>query len=216
MCQYVARRLCLALALCAATIAYAEPAPGPDPVRLAVKQPVPDGYRTYTMFLICAPGWLRPQFEDRMKDLYEQFNAFGRAIGSEHAAVWFWDKQPTTGSYVEAIDVERSVAYCSRHRLAPSGGPYLLLTDGHPDKEGAKATMVLGLAAKTPAEIAQILESLTDDLVLHGTATKTSDREDFWRDFQRSFERLQAAVGSMAAGVTLGITTPFFKVDVKR
>jgi hypothetical protein len=181
-----------------------------------VSQAIPDGYHTYTLFLICAPGWLRPQFEDRIQDLYEQFNAFGRAIGSEHAAVWFWDKQPKAGSYVDAIDVGRSVKYCKQYGLAPSGGPYLLLTTGHPDKTTtADGTMQLGLASKTPAEIAQILEKLTDDLVLNGTSTKAPDREGFWRDLQRSFERLQTAVGSMASGLTFGITTPFFSVSLK-
>jgi hypothetical protein len=76
--------------------------------------------------------------------------------------------------------------------------------------------MRLGLASKTPAEITEILETLTDDLVLTGTAEKPPEREDFWRDLQRSFERLQSAVGSVATGLTLGITTPFFSVSLKR
>jgi hypothetical protein len=198
--------------------AHAHPARLPDVVRLIVKEPIPDGYASYTLFLICAPGWLRPQFEDRVLDLYQQFEAFGRSIGSDHAAVWFWNAQPKAGAYVDAIDVERSVKYCKQYGLAPSGGPYLLVTNEHPDKEASarNGLMRLGLASKTPAEITEILETLTDDLVLTGTAEKPTEREDFWRDLQRSFERLQSAVGSLATGLTLGITTPFFSVSLKR
>ena len=126
----------------------------------------------------------------------------------------------TSSRKQEAMSTRSTWGGASRIRkqygLAPSGGPYLLLTTGHPDKTTtADGTMQLGLASKTPAEIAQILEKLTDDLVLNGTSSKEPDREGFWHDLQRSFERLQTAVGSVASGLTFGITTPFFSVSLK-
>src|ERR1700688_4091082 len=54
------------------------------------KEPIPLGFKTYSLFLICNPVWLDPAKSAGLTELYQQFQAFGRSIGDDQAAVWFW------------------------------------------------------------------------------------------------------------------------------
>src|SRR6266581_8603865 len=57
------------------------------------KTPIPkDPYKTWSLFLINNPQWVVAESNDKVKRLYDQFQAFGRAIGRYNVAVWFWSQ----------------------------------------------------------------------------------------------------------------------------
>ena len=55
------------------------------------KQPIPrEGFKTWSLFLVTNQDWLVPVNASRLQELYDRSQAFGRTIGADHAAVWFW------------------------------------------------------------------------------------------------------------------------------
>jgi len=179
---------------------------------------IPKGYKSWTLFLVCSPEWLLPQNKDRLTDLYHQFRAFGRNIGAEHAAVWFWIRPPrwATDAVIDNVDVERSVTYCQRFKLPPSGGPYVFGTSTYPDAASETIShFTLALNGRLPAEITKVLSAFADELVIQGVPKTPADTEVFWRSLQASFEALQGKLGAFLARVTFSINTPWFKVEIK-
>ena len=93
-------------------------------------EPIPQNpYRTWSLFLINNPQWLVTESNEKVKSLYDQFEAFGEAIGPNQVAVWFW-----SGKTQRDVDVARSVEFCEKLKLPPSGGPYILVTSDYPGK----------------------------------------------------------------------------------
>jgi hypothetical protein len=181
-------------------------------------KPIPRGYKSWTLFLVCSHEWILPQNKERVRDLYDQFRAFGRTIGTENAAVWFWIRPPNwaTDSVTDNVDVERAVTYCRRFSLPLNGGPYVFGTGIYPDDAFETAPrFTLALGSKSPAEITGLLGGFAQDLAAHGVASAPPDTERFWRSLQTSFEALQARVGVLLDRVTFSLNTPWFKVEVK-
>lgn len=109
------------------------------------------------MFLINNPQWLLAESNEKIESLYDQFEAFGGAIGQDHVSVWFWSTNrirlngpnfwldeetdidtskglhaPWFVSLNRAVDVARSAKFCEKLKLPPSGGPYLFVTNEYP------------------------------------------------------------------------------------
>ena len=75
----------------------------------------------------------RRQSNPKLKKLYDQFEAFGKAIGRDHVAVWFWSQNIwQDSSYYKLVDVIRCAEFSERLKLPPSGGPYILVTSETP------------------------------------------------------------------------------------
>jgi hypothetical protein len=142
------------------------------------KEVIPDGYKTYSLFLICNPEWLDPSKSRDLTELYKKFQAFGRSIGDDQAAIWFWKTTVREGwentmAPGAAIDVERSIRFCQAWKLKPSDGPYLVVTSTRPDEANLQKNLpdgkaIFQLGGLTAAEIATVLSKLTDSLLLTG------------------------------------------------
>jgi hypothetical protein len=142
------------------------------------REAIPAGYKTYSLFLICNPDWLDPAKSSGLSDLYLKFVAFGRSIGDDQAAVWFW--KTTVGPNWEsmmppsaAIDVERSIRFCKAWKLKPSDGPYLVVTTTRPDEDHLASgvpdgTAIFALGGLGSPQISSLLGKLTDSLLLTG------------------------------------------------
>jgi hypothetical protein len=105
--------------------------------RLKAKEPIPrDPYKSWSLFLVTNQDWLVAEKAPQISELFAQAQAFGRVIGQNHLAVWFWKKDQLAwagvprGSpdLVENVDVERAIAFCEQLGLKPSRGPYLVFT----------------------------------------------------------------------------------------
>jgi hypothetical protein len=139
-------------------------------------QAIPKGFKTYSLFLICNPLWLDPAKNSGLLQLYRQFLSFGRAIGDDQAALWFWNSSSFSSSDTELasiVDVERSVRFCKAWKLKPSEGPHLVITSSYPDEDELSAGLpansaVYKLGDMTPTDISSLLAKLTDSLVETG------------------------------------------------
>lgn len=128
-----------------------------------------DSYRTWSLFLVCTPDWVTTDRSADLANLYRRFQLFGDAIGNDNLAVWFWRRQTTLddAKLTENVDVARSAEYCRELKLAPSQGPYLVITSAYPDLTSfPRERAVYELGALEPAVLAKLLNSLTDQLLL--------------------------------------------------
>jgi hypothetical protein len=161
------------------TIFIAAPVPAfpQDVVQLVTtKQAIPKNFKTYSLFLVCNPQWLDPAKNAGLLQLYRQFQSFGRAIGDDHAAVWFWKSnsyEHSDTALAQIVDVERSVRFCQAWKLTPSEGPHLVITSTYPDEAHLstglpKDSAVYKLGDMAPPDISALLAKLTDELIANG------------------------------------------------
>jgi hypothetical protein len=143
---------------------------------VAIKQAIPKHFKTYSLFLVCNPQWLDPARNAGLLQLYRQFQSFGRAIGDDHAAVWFWKSnsyEHSDTALAQIVDVERSVRFCQAWKLKPSEGPHLVITSTYPDEAHLssglpKDSAVYKLGDMPPPETSALLAKLTDQLIANG------------------------------------------------
>jgi hypothetical protein len=151
-----------------------------DAARVEQKETIPKGYKSYSLFLVCNPQWLDHRQGDKNSDqlfrLYQQFDNFGRTIGSDNVAVWFWVSKGSakrTEARAEDVDVERSVRFCQAWHLKPSAGPHIVVTSTYPvelelSSGLPKDSAVFELGNMESAQISKLLAKLTDELVEKG------------------------------------------------
>ena len=114
------------------------------------KEPIPrEGYKTWSLFLVTNQAWLVTENARRLHDLYDRSRAFGRVIGKDHLAVWFWKRDAPLHdpALAENVDVERAVAYCQMLKLKPSEGPFLRSSLSSPLRIDATILPLNGLPA---------------------------------------------------------------------
>jgi hypothetical protein len=133
---------------------------------------IPRGtYKTWSLFLVCNPDWVAPERSTDLANLYRRFKSFGDAIGRDNLAIWFW-KRPVPVSdprLAENVDVARSAEFCGALGRPPSRGPYLVVTDAYPNVTAFPAERaIFELGGLQPADLAKLLNTLTDKLLLQG------------------------------------------------
>lgn len=174
-----------------------------------------EAYRTWSLFLVCNPEWLLPSSNERLKDLYDQFQAFGTAIGPEHLAVWFWRGRPNRSSprLAADLDVDRSTRFCRAYNLAPSHSPYVLVTSVYPDPDNPQVppNLLIEFGGSNPEQISKNLAELSDQLVLKGLKTKTPDSKEYWATW---FEAARASLKDVSERVKVTINTSFLRVEI--
>jgi len=129
------------------------------------------GYKTWSLFLVCNPDWVAPDKSADLANLYWRFKSFGDAIGRENLAVWFWKRRlPVKDPQLaENVDVARSAEFCRDLKLRPSEGPFVVVTTGYPELGTfPKDRAFFKLGGLQPADIAKLLNLLTDQLLLQG------------------------------------------------
>lgn len=190
------------------------------------KTPIPKGsYKTWSLFLINNPQWVVAQNNNKIKDLYDQFEAFGKAIGRNHVAVWFWSQNIWQDSfYYKAVDVIRSEEFCDKLRLAPSGGPYVLITAEFPGTgliddsstflpNKLQNYSILSLNNKSASEIMEVLSHAADKIVENHIAELNASSPDYWSGWQRAFEAIREFLSNRQMTVT--VKTPTTEIQVK-
>jgi hypothetical protein len=130
-----------------------------------------DTYKTWSLFLVCNPDWVAPEKSADLANLYRRFKSFGDAIGRDNLAVWFWKRRVPVSDprLAENVDIARSAEFCGALGRAPSQGPYLVVTTAYPDVAAfPKERAIFELGGLQPADVARLLNTLTDQLVLQG------------------------------------------------
>lgn len=205
-----------ALACC--TVGFAQ-----DSAEVSRNDKIPEGYQTYSLFLICNPQWLDQDKRADLHNLYNQFKNFGRAIGDDHLAVWFWKTQGRTrddngnlGQLAQDVDVELSVRFCKSWKLKPSASPHLVVTSTYPSTSFfssglPKNTAVFELGNMAPKDISSLLAKITDDLIQTGRVSQPSP-SGLW---VRLLEATQKTINSFGCAWTFKIEAGPVNADLK-
>jgi hypothetical protein len=139
-----------------------------------------DGFKTWSLFLVCNQDWVSLEKTQDLSNLYWRFKGFGDAIGKDNLAVWFWKKKMpiTNPRLAENVDVPRSVEYCtalnrmrpsSAKPLLPSASPFLVVTSAYPDVAAFPTERaIFELGRLNAAELATLLGDVTNQLVVEG------------------------------------------------
>jgi hypothetical protein len=108
------KKLCAVLGACA-FLAFTQIAQSSqERVEVVSREDIPRNFKSYSLFLVCNPEWLAPEKSEDLYALYQAFDRFGRTIGRDNAAVWFWKARRAADDpkLAENVDVERSVQFC--------------------------------------------------------------------------------------------------------
>lgn len=113
---------------------------------------------------------------EKVKPLYDQFEAFGRVVGPDNLAVWFWTENIWETKSYKAVDTNRAAMFCEKLRLPPSNSPHILFTNEYPGTgltndastfllTTAKYSQHWSLNDRSPDEIMQLLTRVADKIV---------------------------------------------------
>lgn len=177
---------------------------------------IPAKFKSWSLFLVCNPAWLDPQKGPDFSELYTKYLGFGRAIGDDNAAVWFWRK-PAYSITPDNVDVERSVRFCRAYNLKPSQSPYILVTYKYPDESAPKEKgdfAIFQLGNAPSPEITQILAKLTDDLLL-GHKVQSPETAAPPNLFIRLLQSIQANNRDLGCRWTFSVKTAFITAEAK-
>lgn len=190
-------------------------------------QPIPEEYKSWSLFLVCNPSWVVPEGESNLESLYNQFQAFGRALGPEHVAVWFWSREWSWDDQEElhtAVDVVRSSAFCSFLDLPLADSPYVVVTTEYPGEgrvssypesfQKPKNFYVLALNGVQASEATEVLTRLADQILAERLTEINSGSEEYWRRWQQIFETLQSGLVDFSKRIRVTLDTQFFTVEL--
>ena len=211
--------------------AAASAAGSPQSAQAVVRptEQIKTGFKTYSLFLICNPGWLHPSSgTPQTKWLYQSFQDFGRAIGDDNLAVWFWrspEKQEGFAADPDNVDVERSARFCRAWHLTPSAGPHLVVTSTYPDERNLAAAQpqqsaVFALGNMADSQISSLLSKLTDQLLLSGkvgnveSASGTATNQDPSPLWVRLLGAVQKTINNFGCAWTFKIDAGAVKADL--
>ncbi len=173
---------------------------------------IPREFKSWSLFLVCSPGWILHNKDTGVSDLYHDFETFGDAIGSDNVAIWFWKhKGPPT---VDNVDLNRSAKYCRKYHLLPSSTPQVLVTTHYPDDPGEGDKFVVGLNGLDASDSADALDKITDQLMQSGLNQKNLDRAAFWRDVWSASGTALSAVGCYLNKVSISIHTGALNAEI--
>jgi len=183
-----------------------------------------DSYKSWSLFVIANQDWIIPEGNEKLKELYDRFHAFGNAIGPEHLAVWFWLDEPGDSIYTD-IDVLRGSMFCSKLKLPPSKSPYIIMSTEYPGEAllsdvpntffQLENYYVIELNGLDAVEITQLLSELADKILLEDFENIDSNSDEYWRSWQHSFELLRDTILGFSQKIKISINTTFFNVEIE-
>ena len=186
--------------------------------------PIPElNYKSWSLFLISDADWILSEKNEKIKELYEQFERFGDVIGRDHLAVWFWSQDPRYDNFYKAIDIIRARAFCKKLDLPPDEGPYVIVTTKYPGAaelskypetfpDSLNNFQVLKLNGLDASETIRLLVNLADKLINTDFDELESDSPGFWKSL---YDTSRNVILGFADKITVTIKAPGVDVEVK-
>jgi hypothetical protein len=165
--------------------------------RVLTTDPIPMGFRSYSLFLICNPRWILANGDEGIGKLFNAYTVFGATIGPENLALWF-AKAPGWTAMTENTDIERMSTYCQKFGLLPSATPQVVTTTHHPDAPDVGGKVVASLSGSAENS-ALALTDLTDELLKTGISQRSLDVSEWGR-------RIGSAASTLLASTACYLT----------
>ena len=182
-------------------------------------------FRSWALFLIANPSWLLAENEATLKALYAQFEAFGRAIGDDNAAVWFFRKAPEAGGSIAAdTDIERCSRYIQLYGLKASRSPLILVVAAKPDagktsypslEQKLESYYVIEMNGLSAARQSQVIAELTDQFVAQHMNAKAFASMDQWNLIHRTIAAVSKPIAEIAQHISIKFKSGPFEMEWK-
>jgi hypothetical protein len=183
-------------------------------------------YKSWSLFLICNPQWILPESNQRVEELYQQFQAFGAAIGPDNLAVWFLKGDPNRPKAHKDVDFGRSAQFCSKLKLPPSKSPYVLLMTQYPGESLPNAYpktfptqlgnhVLLSLNGSSTRDTSRLLGALADQLITSDLSHLKVDSDEYWSSLQHSYVAVRDNFLGMLSKVTVSFDAGPVKTEIK-
>jgi hypothetical protein len=189
-----------------------------EPIPRVIRNDAIGEFKSWSLFLVCNPAWLLKENNQKISELYEKFGAFGRAIGEENVAVWFWKKSPTDKNRIaDFIDEDRNSNYCKKFNLIPSESPHILVTTIYPDLDKEYKPnnyLSVKLHKMEPKNMTIIIEKLTDQILLRRINRADIDSESYWNSWKKSFDSIKRTLNNVGKKITVTIDAKFLNVEI--
>ena len=155
--------------------------------------------------------------------LYQQFQNFGRTIGDDNMAVWFWKSRTfalQTASLVKNVDVERSVRFCKAWKIAPSASPAVVVTSTYPDEknlgsERPRDSAVYELGNMKPQDISGLLAKVADGILMGPPAATAASADATPQLWVRLLQATQGLLNQFGCAWTFHVDAGPVKADLK-
>ena len=179
---------------------------------------IPENYKSWSLFLLCNPGWSLDSEANDIEQLYSDFEAFSRSIGRENVAVWFTTEPVSLdkGAIPSAgYDFERAAELCSLYHLPPSKGPYIIVTTVYPDRIAPlQEFFKVSLHNLDARSIRRLLDLLIDQIVAERLDQIQIDSEHYWRQWERIWRGMLTQFIGSVDKLTVAFDVKFFKVEL--
>ena len=170
-------------------------------------------YTSWSLFLISNPAWLTPASDDRINALFNAYTGYARAIGDDHAAVFFWKTVPAIAKgklvgmdFADKIDSARCAAYTKAFKLDIAQSPHVLVTRSQPTRTPQRPLpdfFALSLGQFTASSAERLLTTLAQQLIQQGYVDPEElDYEAWWLQWRDRLVETAKAIGQ-AIAVTL-------------
>jgi hypothetical protein len=174
---------------------------------------IPHIYKSWSLFLVCSPAWILENGDKGLAQLYNQFFAFGSAIGPNNLAIWFRNGpgEPTTAN----TDFGRNSAYCVKYKLLPSDSPHVLVTTHYPDDPEPGDRFIVSLGGLDAHNSALALTKLADQLLVTGLNQSGLDSSDQWRRVLAAVRSAVNATGCYFNKVSFSLKTSVLNAEIE-
>jgi hypothetical protein len=145
--------------------------------------------RSLSLFLVSNPVWLQPRNDTQIEMLYNAYEGYARALGMDHAAVFFWTRPPQKSGTKLAgtdlainIDVNACTAYSKLLNLDISYSPHIVVTTEMPVLNGqwSGRCVKIGLNGLSPESMEQLISYVAARVVNEHLDQKIVDSERYW------------------------------------
>jgi hypothetical protein len=173
-----------------------------------------EDYQTWTLFLVCTPTWFVKNARKRLVDLYDQFEAFGHAIGPNNLAVWFIVSRDDTRETVIArrYDASRASLYCTAYGLSPRTAPHVVVTSDYPDLVRPLNSYVsLSLGNADAKATGKLLLAITEQILGSNLSQREIDREARLRRLEQAMRECVGTLGPFFGRMSLQLNWWFIR-----
>lgn len=184
------------------------------PASVRPTEAIPREFKSWSLFLVCGPGWILRNKDEGVSELYQDFETFGAAIGPDNVAIWFWKQKKEGLQTADNIDLDRSSRYCEKYHLLPSSTPLVLVTTHYPDDPGEGDKFVVSLNDLSASESAGALDKITDQLMQSGLDQRNIDSAAFWRAVWSASATALSAAGCYLNKVSISIHTVVLNAEI--
>jgi hypothetical protein len=175
---------------------------------------IPKDFTSWSLFLVCNPAWLGSDqaSAQRMKSLFDGFNAFSPIIGSKNVAVWFSTVSPPSP---DNYDADEAGDYCAKYKLQSNVSPYVVVTTTYPTKFGATGNYyAMSLAGLDTENMLKLLGTVSDRIRAQDFNAPQFDSDRYWRQVTQTLEDSLRVIGRIAAAVKITVNARLFKIEI--